>query len=152
MSNPIATPPETSRDALAARMRQERDALAARMRQELAALLETAKSRADAAAGPKGEGFDAEWRCGYHKHHTLAIEAGLKDLRLRWPNQDLTWRTTGTHQYLFRALGRTSTSTSSMSGAISNWIAAEEKAERAAASFKAHPAADTGQGADAHAA
>ena len=126
-----------------------RDALADGMRVDLARLLEAADARADKAAGPKLEGFAADWYAQRGKHHALALEDELKNLRLRWPNQEITWRRSGVHEYLFRALGRGSSSTSDIAGAIRNWIAAEEKAERAAASHKAHAAADAEAGADA---
>ena len=113
-----------------------RDALAAGLRVELAEMLEAADARADEKAGPKDGGLD--WYAQRGRHHDLAIEEGLKDVRLRWPNQELTWRRSGVHEYQFRALGRRSSSTSSIAGAVRNWIAREEKAARAAASHKAH--------------
>ena len=124
MSHPFVPNPDLGRDALAAGMRVE-----------LAKMLEAADARADERAGPKDGGLD--WYAQRGKHHDLAVEDGLKDVRMRWPNQELTWRRSGVHEFIFKALGRTSSSTGSVAGAVRNWIAAEEKAERAAASHKA---------------
>ena len=103
------------------------------LRAALERLIADAETDAFEAAGPVQAGFDAHFKRSkvYGRVYDQRLQDGLASLADNGAALAFGYRPP--HEHTFRAHGRRATSTASLTGAIRNWIAAEEKAEGKAA-------------------